>query len=102
MLGVTHNLMHILHSSSDLILQPRHFLAFVAMAIIDPIPMTRLTFHAAVTMRLAPLAELASIRIQLNIADFAGLPEGTQRDLDNRKDFCRCIVNLALSQASNR
>ena len=69
------------------------------MAILRTIPVNLLTVPTAVTICLAPLAELASIGIQRNAADFAGLSKGPQGGLGIGNTIYEYVVNLACSHA---
>jgi hypothetical protein len=72
------------------------------MTILRAIPVNLLTVPTAVAIRLASLTELASIGIQGNTADFAGLPKGTQGGLEFRKKFNGLGVTVECSHARKR
>ena len=79
---------------SNLLLHLHDLLASPPMTILRTIPVNLLTVPTAVTICLAPLAELASIGIQRNAANFAGLPKDPQGGLDMRKNFYEYVFKL--------
>ena len=86
---------------SNLLLHRHDLLAFLSVAILRAIPVNLLAVAAAVAIRLTTLAELASIDIQGDAADFASLPQGPQGGLDIRNIVCECIERLRVSPGRN-
>ena len=89
---------YFLFGSSTIVLHLHDLLALLPMTILRTIPVNLLTVPTAVAIRLASLTELASIGVQGNAADFAGLPKGAQGGLDIGKTFSKNINASACSQ----